>query len=421
MPRGNDAIPSWSGYNYQGKIALLCALEKINSVVNVDGYSLELEKEEDFIIRRGEAAQEIYQVKATLSQTSHTYYTSNAKGDSPSKKLLSCQARPNNISAVCYLVCAIDIADWTDGSNPYKGQIKLYCYGGKAVSLGAVSDHIKRELKRYCKVKGLPCLAAEIDSMYARLCIYLEEKVREMHETPYKKRQYSIPLQEFVEAITQTADLHEQMVTFHLREQVYQKLSKSLKKAVESHCSYCTKAPCRIDCPVHRLSEEFSSAPDLAEYIAVINPASTLKDLLDYVEHSNSDLIQNHIVYPFSLSESGENVKRQHNAILFFSKYAGSKNKRVLPTLLDLTPSTLYDPTILQKKLQQIKDNMRIQDSIAGNTLLAYGLPSSLPGALNRQQINSEWNKIKPDSVNDPYSGTEIVSAEDFLEEIKTP
>jgi len=55
--RGNDAIPSWSGYNYQGKITLLCSLNEINRIVATgltesafDGCYVEVEKNEDFVI-----------------------------------------------------------------------------------------------------------------------------------------------------------------------------------------------------------------------------------------------------------------------------------------------------------------------------------------------------------------------------------
>lgn len=39
--RGNDAIPTWSGFNYQGKITLLCSLIEINKVI-AQGYRQEL-------------------------------------------------------------------------------------------------------------------------------------------------------------------------------------------------------------------------------------------------------------------------------------------------------------------------------------------------------------------------------------------
>lgn len=53
--RGNDAIPTWSGFNYQGKMMLLYVLELINQIAkdknkDIGTYSVELEKTEDFCI-----------------------------------------------------------------------------------------------------------------------------------------------------------------------------------------------------------------------------------------------------------------------------------------------------------------------------------------------------------------------------------
>ena len=53
MGRGNDAIPTWSGFNYQGKMMLLYVLELINQIEQDKDekiYSVELEKAEDFCI-----------------------------------------------------------------------------------------------------------------------------------------------------------------------------------------------------------------------------------------------------------------------------------------------------------------------------------------------------------------------------------
>ena len=51
-----DATNSWSGYNYQGKIALFVVLKKINELISIgkvdeiEKYSIELEWLEDFSI-----------------------------------------------------------------------------------------------------------------------------------------------------------------------------------------------------------------------------------------------------------------------------------------------------------------------------------------------------------------------------------
>ena len=47
MSKGNDATPTWSGFNYQGKIMILHVLKLINEIQkNADKgiYSVEIEK-----------------------------------------------------------------------------------------------------------------------------------------------------------------------------------------------------------------------------------------------------------------------------------------------------------------------------------------------------------------------------------------
>lgn len=70
--RGNDAIPTWSGFNYQGKMMLLYVLELINQIAkdknkDIDAYSVELEKTEDFCIICDSEYKSFHQVKAYLS------------------------------------------------------------------------------------------------------------------------------------------------------------------------------------------------------------------------------------------------------------------------------------------------------------------------------------------------------------------
>lgn len=61
--KGWDASSSWNGYMYQGKVALLVALIKINESTDVEGYWLELEGVEDFSIGFEEFYKSVHQVK----------------------------------------------------------------------------------------------------------------------------------------------------------------------------------------------------------------------------------------------------------------------------------------------------------------------------------------------------------------------
>lgn len=63
----HDASPTWNGFNYQGKIALIAVLDKMLELAlageSIDEYSLELEWLEDFSIKKGTDYVSIHQVK----------------------------------------------------------------------------------------------------------------------------------------------------------------------------------------------------------------------------------------------------------------------------------------------------------------------------------------------------------------------
>lgn len=116
MGRGNDAIPTWSGFNYQGKMMLLYVLELINQIVkdqnkDIDAYSVELEKTEDFCIICDSEYKSFHQVKAYLSKDKWNSYSEAMD------KLLKHRAESNNPTAKCYLTVAKEIKDWDDASN----------------------------------------------------------------------------------------------------------------------------------------------------------------------------------------------------------------------------------------------------------------------------------------------------------------
>lgn len=71
-----DASPSWSGFNYQGKVALYYALRVINAKslgTDFSNYSLMLESTEDFEIQRNDDPVSFHQVKAYNSSSYSEY------------------------------------------------------------------------------------------------------------------------------------------------------------------------------------------------------------------------------------------------------------------------------------------------------------------------------------------------------------
>jgi len=190
--RGNDAIPTWSGFNYQGKITLLCALIEINKLI-VNGYRqdllddcyVEIEKTEDFVLFLQGKVKSLYQVKAYLSTDKRASFSKAMK------KLIEHRNNLNSLTAECYICSPLSISDWNDTGNTYKNQIKLLDYDTKK---------IKIELEKTLKHMGLA--NPKIDDIYLGLCSFLDDKVAEMHNQEVKKRNYNLLFNEIANFIS---------------------------------------------------------------------------------------------------------------------------------------------------------------------------------------------------------------------------
>ena len=158
--RGNDAIPTWSGFNYQGKMMLLYVLELINQIAkdknkDIDAYSVELEKTEDFCIICDSEYKSFHQVKAYLSKDKWNSYSKAMD------KLLKHRVESNNPTAKCYLTVAKEIKDWDDASNTYNVSVELYKRASKVVGVCDVRNEIDTEILVYLKSKGYSDKAEE--------------------------------------------------------------------------------------------------------------------------------------------------------------------------------------------------------------------------------------------------------------------
>lgn len=417
---GNDAIPSWSGFNYQGKMAILCALQEINKNNNVDEYSIELERQEDFAILNNDTTIALYQVKAVLSQKKHRYYTISASKESVAQKLIRHKAECGNYMAQCFLVSAIDIVDWNNKDNTYRNHIKLYQYNGETVSIVNCSNCIREEIKLYLtKCKETPFVVNDetVYTIYAKLCVFLESKVAMMHNQNSRDRNYRILLTDFVNVMKDTVISGYEQMEFCKREEIYRYLGEILSHLVPNYCENdCPEnRSCNPECVIHRLEEEFSRLNDIRKYIEVINPGVNKWSEFDYVSHASIDALRKHIVYPFHCSRNADGIRRQHDGIIFESHLSQAKNKLVLPTLLSIGANTQRS---LETTLQNIKNNIDIQPSIAGNTLLA-AMDTDIMVDLQKDCICSRWTIADVQAIGNPYAGTEIVSEQRFLKELK--
>lgn len=238
-----------------------------------------------------------------------------------------------------------------------------------------------------------------------------------MHSQNFRDRNYRIPLTDFVNVMKDTIISDIEKTEFHHKEAIYNYLVKTFSNLVPNYCeNACPDINSyNPECVIHRLEEEFSHLKDVRKYIEVINPGViTWTDHCDYLSHASIDALRRHIVYAFYCSRNADAIKVQHDGITFQSHLSQAKNKLVLPPLLCIGANTSRS---LETTLQNIKNNISIQPSIAGNTLLAT-MDTDIMVDLQKDCISSRWTITDDQTIGNPYAGTEIVSEKNFLKEL---
>ena len=231
MGRGNDAIPTWSGFNYQGKMMLLYVLELINQIEQDKDekiYSVELEKDEDFCIICDSEYKSFHQVKAYLSKNKWNSYSKAMD------KLLQHRAESSNPTAKCYLTVAKEIEDWEDTSNTYNTSIELYKRSNKVVGVCEVRDEINKEIAIYLKNKKYTDKAIEV--VYAELCLFLDDIIAKMHRQAFGKRKYIISFSDIIGLVEAAIEKEEVRKEFYLKERVYEYVMENIEKALNNLC-----------------------------------------------------------------------------------------------------------------------------------------------------------------------------------------
>lgn len=145
---GHTAITSWSGYLYQGKIAIFHALKLLIEKTDISDYSLRLDCEEDFDILKNGVEESLHQVKGKGSDLFSAY--SSAFGDI---KLKSSQYPQCSL----YFHTALSIRDKSkeDIEQDYS-PVKVYSYSDDKYHCGLneVDELIERKIKEYLTQKG---------------------------------------------------------------------------------------------------------------------------------------------------------------------------------------------------------------------------------------------------------------------------
>jgi len=138
----HSAISTWSGFVYQGKVALYHTLKVLNNVAASNNYSLQLDSLEDFAILHHQAIKSIHQVKAVKS----TYYS---KYESAFDDLIKKSVKYKCNDAFFHLAQKIHdktVADIERDHSP----MKIYMYDKKSnCPLEEIDTHIEGQIAAY--------------------------------------------------------------------------------------------------------------------------------------------------------------------------------------------------------------------------------------------------------------------------------
>ena len=337
MGRGNDAIPTWSGFNYQGKMMLLYVLELINQIEQDKDekiYSVELEKAEDFCIICDSEYKSFHQVKAYLSKNKWNSYSKAMD------KLLQHRAESSNPTAKCYLTVAKEIEDWEDTSNTYNTSIELYKRSNKVVGVCEVRDEINKEIAIYLKNKKYTDKAIEV--VYAELCLFLDDIIAKMHRQAFGIRKYIISFSDIIGLVEAAIEKEEVRKEFYLKERVYEYVMENIEKALNNLCEEecatslenCNKV-CAAKCGYEKIMEII----DYSQFCKLLNPSKRedWDNELALVENLPIEKIQSEIYELLYQSDTPEKVTGDNYGLYLQSKHSQAPNKQIIPTFLDLT------------------------------------------------------------------------------------
>jgi hypothetical protein len=421
--RGNDAIPTWSGFNYQGKITLLCSLIEINKLI-AEGYKqdllddcyVEIEKTEDFVLFLQGSVKSLYQVKAYLSTDKVSSFFEAMK------KLIEHRNELNSLTAGCYICAPLSISDWDDIGNMYKKQVKLFFYDGKPVHVTQVVEKIKDELEKTLKNMGLT--NQKTDDIYLGLCSFLDKKVAEMHNQEVKKRNYNLLFSEIANFIVHAHTHYVVEQETKQKEGIYNHIIENFKNVVDGFCNNeCeNKRMCACKKDIYgscalATSYDYILEINIWEYCKYLNPhiITGWERQLSYVERLREEDFKKLLVPIFHKISEGTLHTDDETIYCETDMFDTVKNK-VIPTLLTFDSGYSDISKSISDTLNRIKQNSFLSSSsVTGCTITA-----DTKGARYNTEEDSilYFDKEENDSITDNDNYIKIVDGREFIRRI---
>lgn len=264
--KSNDAAPSWNGFNFQGFVTILRTLECINSLPESEyaNYSVEIEKYEDFIIYKNDIPQEVFQVKAYVTEKKISAYSEACE------KLITHREQVGAPNADCYLATAAPISEWD--KSAFSKVIDLYGYkSGRFIKTIDIITHIKKEIAIFfAGIEGEQA-QLEVDIAFACISRIVIDKIDHLHHHRHaSKREYRITFLEIADLLKKSAIETYDHQIFFTKLKIDEKVLFNLDTELLAWCSDCEKDSCSL-CPLNDLRESFESI-NRETYAKILDP-----------------------------------------------------------------------------------------------------------------------------------------------------
>lgn len=166
------AVSTWSGYVYQGKIALYHCLKLIND--GDEDFDVQLDSSDDFAIYKNGTLVSAHQVKAKIGEYRSGYLSALEKSS-----LIEFD-RTKGISRLFHVSVQLD--DTTDYTGNNGETVKFYAYGEKRhCGLGEIEALTKTLIKQIFTKKSLPFSEKVLNHNYCMLSEKISSKAVEIH------------------------------------------------------------------------------------------------------------------------------------------------------------------------------------------------------------------------------------------------
>ena len=355
----HSAIPSWSGYVYQGKVAIYHVLRMIKDSLTIDkdvifdNYELEIEWQEDFAIKVNGSYDSIHQVKAYEESSSPTVYN-KALSD-----LYEKLSKGIGVSGWLNIWNPIHFTSGTASKNfeelktANQGKysksvidkvcIYSYCNGNQFCDLDDIDGLIVKKIGEIYNLYnfGISSLTTE-QYEFVRFKLYqiIDDHIVEVHKDLTKKKK-TIPFNTMLDKFVVNYEEYS-------KEYEYIKVKNNFFEKIFEYCNNTRNCSipieeCNNNCDLFKIEQELESKAAEEVYKIILRSTPHYKSINDLL--NDTGLI-------FGLSRTFHTLNKNYQT----SQYLYKKDTTYLPT-------TIHTPDNIPVIAKNILDNKEL-DSI---------------------------------------------------------